>query len=92
MIKILESDCQKSLEAVGLKDIDDFLNYKNEYCYKRNHYRAVYKIIGQNGRNVFLKIHYRTSFKMIMNMIFRLKISEAKREFESILRVRALGI
>ncbi len=70
-LNIVDEDYANMLSQNGLRTVKDFLLFKNDHCYKRNRYRAVYKIILEGRKNVFLKKHDHASFNMLMAMLFR---------------------
>jgi heptose I phosphotransferase len=92
MIFVAEEKYKGLLENLGLKTEDDFLSFKNEFCYKRNHYRAVYKISINGHKNVFLKIYDRLSPKMIWDMLAGGRVSESRKESDNFRLVSSLGI
>ncbi|MBN1521013.1 MAG: hypothetical protein JW928_00655 [Candidatus Aureabacteria bacterium] len=91
-VTFLEPEVQDVLKSAGLIEARDFFSYKNKYCYKRNYFRAVYKIPLQDRKNIFLKKHDRLSPAMFLRLLFVERLSEARHELESILLARKLGI
>ena len=92
MIHIVSHEYEQVLKTKGIVKLDDFLLFKNQYCYKRNYYRAVYKLVLEEKKNIFLKIYHRIPFKTLLQLIFFSKISEARKEFDNILLIKKLGI
>ena len=92
MIHIEDKNVREMLGSMGLNAVEDFLAYKNDFCYKINHFRAVYKIECKNAKNIFLKKYHRLPLKMFLNMLFAKKISEGRKELDNIQYVMRKGI
>jgi len=90
-VEIFANGIDLVMNCAGVNCVEEFFMFQNDFCYKRNKYRAVYKIPSEKGRDYFLKKFYRLSMCDFFCGVFK-KLSPAMREYRNIKLFEDLGI